>query len=154
MMTNVADAYPLLSARNIGYQSNNQYMNFPANMNDGRSVVASWQPGAVVNDIIVQQNGIQSNWQYRKYLMQNSVSIRENMTQDAMIDIGYSVRHESPHTNSSYQNPKLYGNFVEPVTHRHAEISDLKDIYMNREQLEGRRVVPSMTQAEMLKFRA
>lgn len=145
----LADAYPQLTTQNMGYQSNNQYKNFPAIMNDGRSVVASWQPGAVINEMLLQQNGIQSNWQYRRHLMYNSNSIRENLLKDALNDVGYSVRHEAP---SSYQTPKIYGSLNEPVSHRNAESSDLKDIYLSREQLEARRVVPSMTQDEMIRL--
>ena len=149
----ISEAYTSPITSTTGYQCNNQYSHFPAKMNDGRSVVASWQPGAVVNEILVQQNGIQSNWQYRKYLMNNSQTIRENLFQDALNDVGYSVRNENPDMNVIYQTPKLYGSINEPVSHRFAEASDLKEMYLNREQLDARRVVPSMTQDEMLKLR-
>ena len=36
------------------YQTNNQYANFPPKMNDGRAVLASWQPGAVVNEAMMK----------------------------------------------------------------------------------------------------
>jgi hypothetical protein len=149
---NLGDAYPQLTTQNNGYHSNNQYNNFPAIMNDGRSVLSSWQPGAVVNEMLVQQNGIQSNWQYRKYLMNNSKSIRDNLLKDALNDVGYSVRHETPHMNTIYQTPKMYGLLDEPVSHRNAASSDLKDIYLNRQQLDARRIVPSMTQDEMVRL--
>jgi hypothetical protein len=147
---NISEAYTSPITSTTGYQCNNQYSHFPPKMNDGRSVVASWQPGAVVNEILVQQNGIQSNWQYRKYLMSNSQTIRENLFQDALNDVGYSVRNEHPGMNEIYQTPKLYGSLHEPISHRLAESSDLKEMYMSREQLDARRVVPSMTQDEML----
>lgn len=150
---NISEAYTSPPTHTTGYQSNNQYANFPAKMSDGRSVLASWQPGAVVNEILVQQNGIQSNWQYRKYLMNNSQTIRENLFQDALNDVGYSVRNENPDINSIYHTPKLYGSLDEPVSHRFAVASDLKETYLNREQLEARRVVPSMTQDEMIRLR-
>ena len=70
-----------------GYQLNNQYENFPPKMNDGRAVLASWQPGAVVNEKLLQENSIQSNWQYRRYLTDNSLSIRKNLLHDAMNDV-------------------------------------------------------------------
>jgi hypothetical protein len=112
--------------------------------------VASWQPGAVINEMLLQQNGIQSNWQYRRHLMYNSNSIRENLLKDALNDVGYSIRHETE--PSTYQTPKVYGSFHEPVSHRNAESSDLKDIYLSRQQLEARRIVPSMTQDEMIRL--
>ena len=54
--------------------SNNIHFNFPPIMADGRNF-ASWQPGAVVNEKIRQESGIKSNWQYRKYLMENADQI-------------------------------------------------------------------------------
>jgi hypothetical protein len=150
---NISEAYTSPTTRITGYQCNTQYSDFPAKMSDGRSVVASWQPGAVVNEILVKQNGIQSNWQYRKYLMNNSQTIRENLFRDALNDVGYSVRNENPDMNVIHDTPKLYGSINEPVTHRFAESSDLKDTYLNREQLDARRVVPSMTQEEMIRLK-
>ena len=149
---NLTDAYPQPQhSRTDGYQTNNQYTNFPPIMNDGRSIVASWQPGAVVNEILVQQNGIQSNWQYRRYLMNNSNDIRDNLWKEALNDVGYSVRNES--SSQLFQTPKVYGSLNEPTSHRNADPSDLKDIYLNRQQLEARRIVPSMTQDEMIRMR-
>lgn len=142
-------AYPVLPSANLGYQTNNQYDNFPPLMSDGRSLVSSWQPGTVVNEILLKQNGIQSNWQYRKFLSKNSEAIKANLFRDALNDVGYSVRNENPAINEIYQTPKMYGSYQEKVSHRQAGESDLKDIYMTREQLEAQRVVPSMTQAEL-----
>ena len=142
-------AYPILQSANEGYQSNNQYERFPPLMSDGRSMMASWQPGAVVNEVLLQQNGIQSNWQYRKFLSKNSEAIKANLFRDALNDVGYSVRNENPAINEIFQTPKMYGSYQESVNHRQAGESDLKEIYMSREQLEAQRVVPSMTQAEL-----
>ena len=45
--------------------SNNIYFGFPPIMTDGRNY-AQWQPGAVVNKTIREENGNKSNWQNRK----------------------------------------------------------------------------------------
>lgn len=126
-----------------GYQLNNKYENFPPIMTDGRSVLASWQPGAVVNEKLVQDNGIKSNWQYRRYLMNNSKTICENLLQDSLNDVGYSVRHEKPDLNRVFETPKVYGSIQEPLSHRQAQPSDLQSIYLSREQLQARMEVPS-----------
>lgn len=146
-------AYPMLPLANEGYQSNNQYERFPPLMSDGRSMMASWQPGAVVNEVLLQQNGIQSNWQYRNFMTRNSESIRANLLRDAMNDVGYSVRNENPEIGQIFETPKVYGSFHEPISHRQAASSDLKEIYMTREQLQAKQVVPSMTQDELVKLR-
>ena len=56
--------------------SNNIYFGFPPIMTDGRNY-AQWQPGAVVNKTLREENGIKSNWQYRKYLQENADQVIE-----------------------------------------------------------------------------
>jgi hypothetical protein len=75
---NLNNAYPsnkVVPESSLGYHSNNQYDNFPPLMSDGRALVASWQPESVINNQIIHENGIQSNWQYRKYLTHNANKI-------------------------------------------------------------------------------
>ena len=52
-----------------------------------------------------------------------------------------------------FETPKVYGTCHEPISHRQAAASDLKDICMTREQLQAKQVVPSMTQDELVKLR-
>ena len=72
----IDSAYPIiketvpLSAR--GYHTNNKYPEFPPLMSDGRSIVASWQPEATTNADLIQNNNIESNWEYRKYLINSA----------------------------------------------------------------------------------
>ena len=54
--------------------SNNIHFNFPPIMMDGRNY-ATWQPGAVVNEQIRENNHITSNWDYRTFLQKNDVKI-------------------------------------------------------------------------------
>lgn len=136
-----------------GYQSNNKYANFPPKMNDGRSVHASWQPGAVVNEAMLQESGIKSNWQYRKYLVENGDHIRRQNFLYACNDTGYFIRNEKTgvEDTSRYSHPAFYGSVDEPIKHIGASISDLKSSYLTREQLDSRRVIPTMTQDELIK---
>ena len=148
----VYDAYPNMHLPSTAYQSNNKYSNFPPMMNDGRSVQASWQSGAVVNEIIRKDNNIQSNWQYRRYLVENAEDIKSHNFKQACNDVGYYVRNEHQEIdNRVTQPPKFYESFTEPVSHRGASSSDLKDVYLTREQLQAKQVIPSMTQAEIMK---
>lgn len=148
----LSSAYPTIDLPTHGYQSNNQHENFPPIMNDGRSIVASWQPGTIVNEHIIEKNGINSNWEYRQYLMKNSENIRLKLFQDALNDIGYSVRHEKQDTGTVFEFPKIYTSVDEPVSHREAHGSDLQNIYLSREQLQAKQVVPSLTQAELIRL--
>ena len=54
--------------------SNNQYYDFPPNMNDGRNY-AEWRPEAVVDATIREKYNIKTNWNYRKFLQNNSDDI-------------------------------------------------------------------------------
>ena len=54
--------------------SNNIHHNMPPIMSDGRNY-SSWQPEAVTNSKIQQQEGIKSNWEYRKFLQNNASNI-------------------------------------------------------------------------------
>jgi hypothetical protein len=38
------------------------------------------------------------------------------------------------------------------VSHREASVSDLQNIYLSREQLQAKQVVPSLTQAELIRL--
>ena len=134
--------FPALPTK--GYQLNNQHNNVPPKMNDGRTILASWQPNAVVNEKLLQDNGIKSNWQYRRYLMNNSKTICENLLQDSLNDVGYSVRHEKPDLNRVFETPKVYESIQEPLNHRQAQPSDLQSIYLSREQLQARMEVPTL----------
>lgn len=147
----LADAYPSLPVANGKYQTNNQYSKFPPLTSDGRNVMGSWQPGAELNEALLRENGIQSNWQYRKYMTSNANEIRAKLFQDALSDVGYSVRNVDARVDSNgYQGPKLYGSIMDSVAHEKGELSDLKANYMTREQLQSKMVVPSMTQAELI----
>jgi hypothetical protein len=75
---NVNCAYPIIKETippsSLGYHTNNRFPNFPPIMADGRNF-AKWQPGAVINQQIRNDNNIKSNWQYRQYLTTNADSI-------------------------------------------------------------------------------
>ena len=54
--------------------SNNIHFGFPPLMTDGRNY-ASWQPEAVINKTLQENSGMKTNWEYRKYLVDNADSI-------------------------------------------------------------------------------
>ena len=70
--------------------SNNVHFNFPPIMADGRNY-ASWQPDAIVNARIQQQENIQSNWSYRQYLQQNGLQIMKYNSMESCYDLGLDM---------------------------------------------------------------
>jgi hypothetical protein len=146
------EAYINTNIKEAHYKSNNKYANFPALMTDGRSVSASWQPSAFVDESIRKDNNIQSNWQYRRYLINNANDIRSHNFNQACNDTGYYIRNENKEIENStnYKTPHIYKNITDPVEHVGASNSDLKELYLTKEQLHARTVVPSITQAELI----
>ena len=138
-------AYPPVSVTlpksSLGYRTNNIYPEFPPIMSDGRSLVSSWQPESKQNDELIKTNGIQTNWQYRQYLTNNAGDIMKSNFIDTANDTGYSIPpmdstnigKNVPYVYSSYQSTDQPLGYVD---------SDLKQLYLTREQLNARKVTP------------
>jgi hypothetical protein len=124
-----------LPSSSFGYHTNNVYQGFPPLMADARSVVASWQPESYTNDRMIRENGIQSNWQYRQYLTQNATAIMKQNFSESANDIGYYDINASSIASR-------------PIT----ASSDLKELYMSREDLQSRRIAPVLTQEQMMQM--
>lgn len=130
---------------------NNKYLNFPANMNDGRAF-SEWRPEAVVNNNIRKKNNINTNWNYRKYLQQNSNSIIEAnqlLACDECSTCPYFTRGETYNQN----NPFLYNSYVDFSHPNGYENSDLKTLYLSRNNLQARMIVPEATQDLLLSLK-
>lgn len=123
--------------------SNNIHFNFPPIMADGRNY-ASWQPEAVINQRIQQNEGIKTNWEYRQYMQQNGLQIMKYNSMESCYDLGISPHVESGRTPS--QNvPVLYQNVFDTTKPGYGYCtSDLKSPYISREQLNARIISPSI----------
>lgn len=117
-------------------------------MQDGRSVMATLGPESQIDGTLLRKEGIQSNWQYRQYLVANSDTIREKMFMDSLSDVGFS---KGAVYNTDIRPPQMYGSVNDKVSHLQAMPSDLKETYLTREQLQDRMVVPSMTQEQLVR---
>jgi hypothetical protein len=117
-------------------------------MADGRNF-ASWQPGAVVNEKIRQESGIKSNWQYRKYLMENADQIiKYNQLGACEQSSGGVVNYGGEEKLNG--SPFLYNSYLENSQPFGYENSDLKSSYLTRQQLQERMVTPVITQEQIL----
>jgi hypothetical protein len=128
--------------------SNNIHFNFPPIMADGRNF-ASWQPGAVINEKIRQESGIKSNWQYRKYLMENADQIiKYNQLGACEQSSGGVVNYGGEEKLNG--SPFLYNSYLENSQPFGYENSDLKSSYLSRQQLQERMVTPVITQEQLI----
>uniref|UniRef100_A0A6C0I432 Uncharacterized protein n=1 Tax=viral metagenome TaxID=1070528 RepID=A0A6C0I432_9ZZZZ len=144
-----------LTTPSLGYNTNNKYPDFPPLMSDGRSVTSSWQPEAVINASIIQANGIKTNWEYRQFLTNNAVEIMKYNFLESSTDVGYYKRPiDLPSIRSNivsgpntvpYQF-KSYSDKAQPFSY---STSDLKEMYLSREELNSRKVSPVITQEQL-----
>ena len=130
--------------------SNNIDFNFPPIMNDGRNW-AQWQPDAVVNERIQKQEGIQSNWGYRKFLQKNGVQIMNYNTQEACYTLGLDPHYDNNKTPSENVPYTFKGVFDTGKPGFGYCNSDLKNPYLSREQLNARLISPSINPASIKK---
>jgi hypothetical protein len=134
----------------LGYGTNPVYPGFPPIMMDGRAIVSSYQPEAVLNKSLLKDLGIQSNWQYRQYLIQNGKDIMRYNYSESSNDVGYFKRYVD--TPNQYSVPFVFPSFISQDVPNGYQTSDLKQAYLTREQLNARKVAPAITQAEILSF--
>jgi hypothetical protein len=133
----------------LGYSTNNQYKNFPPLMSDGRTSIASYQPEAVRNEEIIKANSIKTNNNYRSYLKENADKIMQIDLLNSFNDVGFYKRYaDTPKPDTS---PYLYKSYVDNSKPAGYSNSDLKDLYISREQLAARKVSPIITQEALMK---
>jgi len=145
-------AYPVIKesipASHLGYKTNNRYDGFPPLMSDGRSVVAGAGSETLhQNSILKQMNSnLEStssinNAQYREYMVKNARKIMEADFRNASNDVGYyerfadQIRQDRPVSGGPY----LYKSVEEKAQPLGYSESDLKSIYLTREELDARR---------------
>ena len=145
-----------IPASSLGYNTNNKYSKFPPLMSDGRSIVASWQPESIINAELIETNNLKSNWEYRQYLQKNAKQIMEYNFHESANDTGYYKRPidvpsiQSNSVKGLDKTPFLYGSALDNSKPFGYASSDLKEIYLTREQLEARQISPVVTQDKLL----
>jgi hypothetical protein len=124
--------------------SNNIHFNFPPIMNDGRNF-ASWQPEAVVNKRIQQQENITTNWNYRQYMQQNGLQIMQYNTAEACYDLGLDP-HTQVGTTPSENVPYMFKSTFDSSKPGYGyNDSNLKNPYLSREQLNAKMISPHIS---------
>lgn len=119
-----------------GYSTNNIYAGVPPIMADGRSVIASYQPESIQNDILLKESGVKSNWEYRMYLTRNAKDLMARNFEQAANDIGFIDERAG-----MVQRPTLIN-----------DASDLKQMYLTQEVLAERFQPRALTQEELLQI--
>ena len=124
--------------------SNNIHFNYPPIMSDGRNF-ASWQPEAVVNKRIQQQENITTNWNYRQYMQQNGLQIMQYNTAEACYDLGLDP-HTQVGTTPSENVPYMFKSTFDSSKPGYGyNDSNLKNPYLSREQLNAKMISPHIS---------
>jgi hypothetical protein len=132
---------------NINYSMNNQYRGFPPKMSDSRSITTSYQPISVT-DYYLKNSVSKSNWGYREYLMKNAEEIQKEELRKSLNDNGYYQRfinsvNEYPDVATPIM-PYFYNSLFDTTRPFGYKESDLKDIYLSRERLNSRLMIPQI----------
>jgi hypothetical protein len=129
-----------LPKSSLGYETNNKYKHFPPMMNDGRSLISNWQNETQINHKLIKDNNINSNWKYRQYLTKNAKSVMEYNFRESANDTGYLM--PQPHFSNNLNTPYSFNSLND--TSSPFQKSDLKEIYLTREQLNAKKVAPTL----------
>jgi hypothetical protein len=136
----------------FGYDSNNQYPGFPAMMKDGRSLISSWGASSVETQSFKQSNQedafnispLSENWAYRRMMQKNGMELMksnfENTANDAGISNPSSILPSTRQPNHAFAFDGLSDN-SRPAGYQE---SDLKDLYLSREQLNSQLYAPKI----------
>lgn len=117
---------------------NNQYYT----MDLTSPVSPAWQPQAFVNNKIIQDSNITSNWKYRQYIQNNANQIMKYNSMEAVSASGNNPYYGMDTTQSSANMPHLYNSLhAQSVTND----SDLKRDFLNKQRLSARMVSPSIS---------
>lgn len=119
-------------------------------MSDGRSIVATGKSEPLEHNALLKSTGIINNAQYRDYMIKNSRQIMMNEFRSASNDTGFSEQGRFADYLLAAVRPVPTAKDVKQMTYSDDKgqkitykPSDLKEIYLTREQLVERRNYPS-----------
>jgi len=119
--------------------SNNIHFNFPPLMEDSR--LFSDYYSSALNDSVFQNNkNIKNNSDYRKYLQVNADTIIKNNQYISFIECGANTNNKSDNLVSN-QTPYVFGSILSRDQPYGYETSDLKNIYLSKQQLDAQKHV-------------
>lgn len=120
--------------------SNNIHFDFPPIMDDGRNF-AGFIPEAMINNQIIKKNNISTNAQYRQFLTNNANTIITNNQIEACDQCASSIKQvkSAPKANSG---PFVFSSPFDRSMPFGYEESDLKNVYLSRQQLNSRKIAP------------
>jgi hypothetical protein len=105
--------------------------------NDNRR---SYTPEDIETNRLIIESKMTNNSDYRKYMIQNSKQIIEKNRKEAQDNIGYIKRYSNKKYESYPRNTQIDLGY-----------SDLKQMYLTKEELNTKLMNPDITQYEILR---
>lgn len=133
--------------------SNNIHFDYPPLMSDGRNF-ANWNSACSINDEIISQKKIQTNYQYRQYLIKNADGvIRANQIAACNDCCTCQYGNNNSNNNPTSQGGKyLYQSCADSTQPFGYENSDLKNMYISRQALQSRLSAPLISQQGLMAY--
>jgi hypothetical protein len=114
--------------------SNNIHFNFPSLMDDGRNFT-NYESTPTLDSLIKKSYNIKTNNDYRHYLQVNADKIIKNNQLDACNQCGSCVYHNPINNHTLSGQPYIFNSSLSNDQPYGYESSDLKNIYLSRNQL-------------------
>ena len=131
-----------MSWQNSFTGSNNIHLDHPPLMSDGRNFITI-QPDNQLNQDILVENRIMSNNEYRKYLSNNADKIIAN-NQLESCSMSKCFRDFKQPENNGVNQPYFFASAFDNTTPFGYVNSDMKSVYLTREQLQSRKIAPTL----------
>ena len=128
--------------------SNNIHNDFPALMSSG-NLYTNYNSACKINNKIKEKNSMKSNYQYRQWLINNAETVMKSNSVKACEQCGSCMNSFTPRKESQKY---LYKGCLDNTQTFGYESSDLKNLYLSREQLQNRLNTPIMSQNELIKM--
>ena len=113
---------------------NNSHVNMPGVLSDGR-LFTNYDSDALVGETIKKKNGLKSNEEYRRYLVQNTDTIMK-YNYDHMAKKNQTHYEHEPY---NYGPPHLYMSIQEDTKPFGYEDTSTKQMYLTRQQLDDKK---------------
>ena len=125
---------------------NNIHQDFPALMSDGK-FNTNWNTACANNNRLKREANIINNYEYRQYLQQNGKTLIIENQLAACNNCGITWNKYNGENHKKY----LFKSCNDGTKPPGYDSSDLKNIYLSREELSARTQPTSLTQDQMLK---
>ena len=128
--------------------TNNIHRKFPPMVSDGNHYT-DWSTACTNNEILKNSAGITDNYDYRQWLTNNANKVMKQNRITAYSDCGIPYNSFDAVAESSKY---IFRNCNDKTMPHGYETSDLKNIYLSKQELQERLSAPIMNQDELLKY--